>query len=182
MLPVQRWLEERGVTVENETRAIDMEFRSLSSRYQVKALELRRKSDESEVSVDDNDLVIFTNGSMTDASTLSSMITPAILEHKDLGGAWALWRKLAMPYITSQFLPRAKGDRPEVVPEGSVNLAFVSQFSDAADDVVFTVEYSVRTAKMAVKSLLGLDVPIPEVYKGQRDPLILLSALRESMT
>ena len=25
-----------------------------------------------------------------------------------------------MPYITSQFMPRAKGDRPEVVPVGSV--------------------------------------------------------------
>ncbi len=29
-----------------------------------------------------------------------------------------------MPYVTSQFLPRVKGDRPEVVPEGSNNLAF----------------------------------------------------------
>ncbi|WP_055524784.1 oleate hydratase [Streptomyces graminilatus] len=29
-----------------------------------------------------------------------------------------------MPYITSQFLARRRDDRPRVVPEGSVNLAF----------------------------------------------------------
>jgi len=87
-----------------------------------------------------------------------------------------------MPYITSQFMPRVKGDRPEIVPEGSVNLAFVGQFCEAPDDVVFTVEYSVRTAKMAAKSLLGSAVTIPPVYKGWRDPWVLLHALKETLS
>jgi oleate hydratase len=87
-----------------------------------------------------------------------------------------------MPYITSQFMLRVKGDRPEVVPEGSINLAFVGQFSEAPDDVVFTVEYSVRTAQMAVKALLGLGVTIPPIYKGWRNPLVLLRALKESLS
>ena len=47
-----------------------------------------------------------------------------------------------MPFITSQFLRRQKGDRPDVIPEGSVNLAFIGQFCELPDDVVFTVEYS----------------------------------------
>jgi oleate hydratase len=81
-----------------------------------------------------------------------------------------------MLYITSQFMPRVKGDRPEVVHEGSINPAFVGQFSEAPDDVVFTVEYSVRTAQMAVKALLGLGMTVPPVYKGQRNPLVLLAA------
>jgi oleate hydratase len=39
-------------------------------------------------------LVIFTNGSMTDASTLGSMTTPAVLDCGKLGGALSLWKTL----------------------------------------------------------------------------------------
>jgi oleate hydratase len=68
-----------------------------------------------------------------------------------------------MPYITSMFMPRMHGDRPLPVPEGSRNLAFISQFVEIAEDVVFTVEYSVRAAQMAVYELLGIDRKIPPV-------------------
>ena len=79
-----------------------------------------------------------------------------------------------MPFITSQFLCRAKGDRPQVVPEGSKNLAFIGQFCELPDDVVFTVEYSIRSAQTAVYSLLSLNRTPPPVYKGQYDPRVLL--------
>jgi len=49
------------------------------------------------------------------------------------------------------------------VPRGSKNFAFISQFVEIADDVVFTVEYSVRAAQMAVYELLGIDRKIPPV-------------------
>ena len=62
-----------------------------------------------------------------------------------------------MPYITSMFMPRAKSDRPLPVPASSSNLAFVSQFCEIADDVVFTVEYSVRAAQTAVYELLKVE-------------------------
>jgi oleate hydratase len=81
-----------------------------------------------------------------------------------------------MPFITSQFLPRSKGDRPQVIPEGSKNLAFVGQYCELPDDVVFTVEYSVRSAQTAVYALLGLDRKAPSVYKGQFNPGVLLEA------
>ena len=68
-----------------------------------------------------------------------------------------------MPYITSMFMPRAAGDRPDVVPATSTNLAFVSQFAELPQDVVFTVEYSVRAAQTAVYRLLGVDRPVPPV-------------------
>ncbi len=68
-----------------------------------------------------------------------------------------------MPYLTSMFMPRVPGDRPFPVPTGSKNLAFVSQFVEIPDDVVFTVEYSVRAAQMAVYQLLGIDRKIPPV-------------------
>jgi oleate hydratase len=68
-----------------------------------------------------------------------------------------------MPYITSMFMPRAKGDRPLPVPKNSKNLAFVSQFVEIPEDVVFTVEFSVRAAQMAVYELLHIDREIPPV-------------------
>jgi oleate hydratase len=68
-----------------------------------------------------------------------------------------------MPYITSMFMPRLRSDRPVPVPDGSKNFAFISQFVEIADDVVFTVEYSVRAAQMAVYQLLGIDRKIPPV-------------------
>lgn len=82
-----------------------------------------------------------------------------------------------MPYITSQFLARRRDDRPNVVPKGSVNLAFIGQFAEVPDDVVFTVEYSVRTAWTAVSQLLGLDKHPPTVYKGHHDPHVLAAVL-----
>jgi len=81
-----------------------------------------------------------------------------------------------MPFITSQFLRRGKGDRPHVVPEGWTNLAFTGQFCELPDDVVFTVEYSVRSAQTAVYELLGLKRHPPAVYKGRYDPRILNDA------
>ena len=81
-----------------------------------------------------------------------------------------------MPFITSHFLPRSEGDRPQVVPEGSNNLAFIGQFCELPDDVVFTVEYSIRSAQTAVYSLLGLKKSPPPVYKGKYNPRVLLEA------
>jgi oleate hydratase len=68
-----------------------------------------------------------------------------------------------MPYITSMFMPRLRSDRPLPVPRSSKNLAFISQFVEIADDVVFTVEYSVRAAQMAVYELLGIQREIPSI-------------------
>ena len=83
-----------------------------------------------------------------------------------------------MPFITSQFLPRIKGDRPQVVPAGWKKLAFIGQFCELADDVVFTIEYSVRSAQTAVYSLLGLQRQPPPVYKEPYDPRILHEAFK----
>ena len=68
-----------------------------------------------------------------------------------------------MPYITSMFMPRRRSDRPLPVPRGSRNLAFISQFVEIPEDVVFTVEYSVRAAQMAVYELLGIGRNIPPI-------------------
>lgn len=74
-----------------------------------------------------------------------------------------------MPYITSQFMPRAIGDRPRVIPDGCVNLGFLGQFVEVDDDCVFTVETSVRTAMEAVYGLLQLDKPVIPVSPTKFD-------------
>lgn len=81
-----------------------------------------------------------------------------------------------MPYITSQFMPRIAGDRPDVVPAGSTNLAFLGQFAEIADDCVFTVEYSVRSAMMGVYTLLKLDKSPPEVFPSKYDVRVIAKA------
>ncbi|WP_432117622.1 oleate hydratase [Streptomyces sp. bgisy032] len=82
-----------------------------------------------------------------------------------------------MPYLTSPFLARRRGDRPQVVPAGSVNLAFVGRFAEVPDDVAFGVEYSVRTAWTAVARLLHLDGQPPAVFAGRHAAHELAAAL-----
>jgi len=315
--PLRKWLEAKGVAFRQGTRVLDMDLEEAAGGFRVAQLKTRdvRSGAERDIALAQDDLVVFTNGSMTDASTYGSMTEPAVLDDKSLGGSWALWKTLAakreglgrpevfiraidkskwlsftvtvstplfrnligkltqrpygreglitfkdsswfmtihphfnptypgqspdqdiwwgyglnpdapgdfvkkrmsdctgeellretyahlrfdedldalmaqslarpctMPYITSQFMPRVKGDRPDVLPANSKNLAFVGQFAEAPDDVVFTVEYSVRVARMAVDALLGLNTAIPPVYKGQHDLFVLIDALRESLS
>lgn len=83
-----------------------------------------------------------------------------------------------LPYTTSQFMPRARGDRPPVIPDGTARLAVVGQYCEIPDDVVYTVEYSVHAARLAVQSLLGLPPSLPPTYRGLEHPNALVNALR----
>ncbi len=81
-----------------------------------------------------------------------------------------------MPYITAFFMPRAFGDRPDVVPENAVNFAFLGQFAETKRDTIFTTEYSIRTAMEAVYTLLDVDRGVPEVWGSTYDVRCLLDA------
>jgi oleate hydratase len=82
-----------------------------------------------------------------------------------------------MPYITSMFMPRKHSDRPLPVPRGSQNFAFISQFVEIPEDVVFTVEYSVRAAQIAVYELLNIDRKVPPVTPHDKSLRVQLEAL-----
>jgi oleate hydratase len=307
--PLRKWIEERGVCFELNTRVTDLVLRKESDRNTVERIVYTRSGVSGEIEVGKSDLVIATLGSMTESSSLGSMDSVPVLKDKGKSGAWALWERIAaghpefgrpsvfadhieeskwvsftatlhdptffrlvrdltgnvpgegglitfadsswltsivlphqphfigqpedvsvfwgyglyvdkvgdfvkkpmsactgreilteilghmhveseasqilktsicipcmMPFITSQFLRREKGDRPQVMPPGSTNLAFAGQFCELPDDVVFTVEYSIRSAQTAVYSLLGLQREPPAVYKGQYDPRVLYKA------
>ena len=81
-----------------------------------------------------------------------------------------------MPYIDAFFMPRAAGDRPDVVPEGAVNFAFLGQFAETERDTIFTTEYSIRTGMEAVYTLLKVDRGVPEVWGSVYDIRCLLDA------
>src|SRR6202167_265901 len=305
--PLEKWLRERGVKFELNTRVTDLNFRHDADGYRVERILCERNGSSEEIRITEKDKVLVTLGSMTEASSLGTMDAAPLLKGKSDGGSWSLWEKIAvghpqfgqpvnftdhiqeskwmsftttlrdptffqiirdlsgnvpgegglitfpesrwlasivlphqphfigqpadvnvfwgyglfvdksgdfvkkpmsacsvreimteilghlrleadarqiletctcipcmMPFITSQFLCRGKGDRPQVVPKGSKNLAFIGQFCELPDDVVFTVEYSIRSAQTAVYSLLSLRrTPLP-VYKGDHDPRVLL--------
>lgn len=310
--PLHKWLDARGVTFEINSRVIDIDFGEIPGQTTVTGLVVEKDDVANKVAVNADDLVFVTLGSMTEASSLGDMDTPATLGTKTDGGAWTLWDAIAwgrpefgtpatfdthvdqskwlsftltmrdalllhtvadftgnmpgegglvtfpdsawlasivipyqphfigqpddvsvlwgyglsvdaigdfvkkpmadctgreiltellgqlhigeaaaqailassicipcmMPFITSQFLPRDRGDRPQIVPKGSTNLAFMGQFCELPDDVVFTVEYSIRSAQTAVQSMLGLERGPPPVYKGAFDPRVLFKAFR----
>ena len=84
-----------------------------------------------------------------------------------------------MPYIDSQFQPRKMSDRPKVVPEGSTNFAMISQFVEIPEDMVFTEEYSVRSARLAAYALTGARLPVCPVSAYYKNPAVLLRALKK---
>lgn len=85
-----------------------------------------------------------------------------------------------MPYIDAQFQPRKYSDRPPVIPAGSVNFAMVSQFVEIPEDMVFTEEYSVRAARIAVYGLMDVKKRICPVTAYNRKPGVLARALRKA--
>jgi len=309
--PLMKWLKGQGVHFMMETEVTDLEFADVEGEKTVSKIFYRRNEDVNHISVNPEDLVFVTNGSMTSSSSLGSMRTAPLLKSKKESGDWALWEHIAfnrpefgrpevfsgrvdeskglsftvtlkdplffrlmekftgnvagtgglvtltdsswlmslmlahqphfidqprdvtvfwgnglfvdrqgnfvkkkmsectgeeilteicshlnfneempqiikhancipclMPFITSQFLTREQGDRPPVVPEGYRNLAFVSQFCEIPEDVVFTVEYSVRAAQTAVFQLLYLDKEPPPVFDAARDFRVLFESLK----
>ena len=85
---------------------------------------------------------------------------------------------VAMPFIDSLFMPYAKGDRPEVLPKGATNFAFLGQFAELPNECVFTVEYSVRCAQNAVYGLFETGKDVLPIYNSIHKPEVLIKALK----
>lgn len=85
-----------------------------------------------------------------------------------------------MPYVDAQFQPRKMSDRPLVVPEHSTNFAMISQFVEIPEDMVFTEEYSVRAARIAVYTLMDVHKKVCPVTPYYKNPNVLRKALMKS--
>lgn len=87
-------------------------------------------------------------------------------------------RLALMPYITAQFMPRAAGDRPCAVPEGCTNLGLIGQFVETRNDIIFTMEASIRTARIGVYKLLNIPKQVPDISPTQYDIRNLIKGAR----
>lgn len=310
LLPMTVWLKSQGVNFEMNCRVIDLIFKESEKEKTVIGIKCIKATQEIKLDIEESDLVFVTIGSLTAGTSLGSMDTVPKINDKHVGGAWALWEKLAeerpefgkphvfddrveesmwesftvtlkdptmvkriveysgnepgagalmtfkesgwfmsivlhnqphfinqsdnvqvfwgyslfpynkgdfvkkrmvdctgeeiltellyhlkfdddmdkiiqtsicipciLPFTTAQFLTRSKGDRPQVIPEGSTNLAFLGQFCEIPDDVVFTMDYSVRSAQTAVYKFLNLDKKVTPIYKGQYDIRVLYNSV-----
>ena len=83
-----------------------------------------------------------------------------------------------LPHSGSVWLKRRAADRPNVVPDGARNFAFIGQFCEMPKDTMFTMEYSVRSALEAVSGLFKLPVRAPHVYQGLDDPAAIVASLK----
>ncbi len=86
---------------------------------------------------------------------------------------------VSMPFIDSLFMPRMLGDRPDVLPVGATNFAFLGQFAELPKECVFTVEYSVRSAQKAVYGLFNTGKRETQIYDSIHDPKVLITAIKE---
>jgi oleate hydratase len=77
--PLQKWLEERGVRFELNTRVTDLVLSEEADRKTVERIVYTRNGLSGEVEVGKNDFVIVTLGSMTEASSLGSMDSAPVL-------------------------------------------------------------------------------------------------------
>jgi oleate hydratase len=83
-----------------------------------------------------------------------------------------------LPQVGSIWSVRSHTDRPPVVPKGSTNFGFIGQFAELPADAAFTMEYAVRSARVAVSTLLRLDAKPRPPYQGLLDPEALYKAMQ----
>lgn len=96
VLPLITWLFAQGVTVQNGTRVVNVEFDITPEKKVAKAIELIRDGEHGGLDLTENDLVFVTNGSLVENSNWGDHHTPAQYNPEVLeGGSWYLWRKIA---------------------------------------------------------------------------------------
>jgi oleate hydratase len=78
-----------------------------------------------------------------------------------------------LPFASSVWLKRTRKDRPPVVPKSSTNFGFIGQFAELAGEANYTMEYSIRSAREAVSTLLKLESKPPPIYQGIKEPRVL---------
>jgi oleate hydratase len=96
ILPVQKWLEKKGVDFMRGCKVTDLDFDPSKKKITVQRILYTHRGVEKEITLGKNDFVFVTNGSKVADSTTGSMTSPAPkLETGKLDGSWRLWEKLA---------------------------------------------------------------------------------------
>ncbi len=93
ILPIQKWLKERGVNFIMGTKVVDVEITERDGRKYITKLYTKGQNGDGAIEVGEKDLVFITLGSMVDNSTYGDLDHPPVLNRGE-GDSWRLWRKL----------------------------------------------------------------------------------------
>ncbi|WP_315726207.1 MULTISPECIES: oleate hydratase [unclassified Bradyrhizobium] len=93
--PLMRWLEEHGVNFVGGADVTDIALVTENGRHRATRLDLTQNGASRSIDLAPDDLVFYTAGSMTDATSLGSHDSPPKQLTKEDSRGWALWEKLA---------------------------------------------------------------------------------------
>lgn len=98
MLPLVKYLQDQGCHIVLNRRVTDFDFQDTPMQDEITVTGIHMMNtetgDEEHVDVPDDTAVLFTNGSITDSTTMGDYDTPAG-ENMDYGAAASLWKKVA---------------------------------------------------------------------------------------
>lgn len=96
ILPLQKYLQDHGVQFIGGTSVVDMDFEDDDHKKRVTKLYLKKGNQEEVISLKKEDVVFFTNGSMTQNSTRGSMHeAPVMNKDQTYKGCFTLWERIA---------------------------------------------------------------------------------------
>ncbi len=94
ILPLKKLLDSKGVKFEFNTTVKDLDIDFNNNKKTVKKIHITKNGKDESINTTANDLVFFTNGSMTENSSLGDMDNAPVLNTSE-GAVWGLWKKLA---------------------------------------------------------------------------------------
>ncbi|WP_076800156.1 oleate hydratase [Latilactobacillus curvatus] len=101
MLPLINYLKAQGCHIILNRRITDLDFKETQMTDEITVTGMTMTNTETDevehITVDDDTVVIFTNGSITDSATLGDYNTPAA-ENMDYGAAAGLWKQVASKF------------------------------------------------------------------------------------
>jgi len=93
--PMRRWLEAQGVTFVHGVKVTDADVEPRGDGHLITKLHAIRAGEQQAYEIGDEDVVLFTLGSMTADASYGGDGRPALLVRDKLDGAWSLWENLA---------------------------------------------------------------------------------------
>ena len=93
VLPLQRWLEDRGVKIYLQKAVVDIDFNATENDG-FRASELHF-SDGSKLTLEEKDYCFFTNGSIVDAPDQGNLDHAPVFKGVEDSGSWKLWKRIA---------------------------------------------------------------------------------------
>ena len=95
ILPMQKYLQERGVNFDMNTQVTDIDFNLSADKKTATVLHVvNPKGIKDEIVIGKSDYVFMTNGSITESTDNGSWTKAPVLKEKSTSGAWMLWEKL----------------------------------------------------------------------------------------